>query len=398
MNRNERRKYLKSLGLDESTMRMMEEAQRISDMFEPYRESIMQSIEVVENFQRSHFGVLETIAEKNPAFLEFNNSKAISDLAAVAGKYADTEQQLSKVMGSISLAQDPALIEAMRRVSKTWMDNPSTQELAATMARIVERRMDGVEELSRAVDQVTRGLFLDTFSKIEISDPTWELLGGAERFRATYLDVEVEAPIAPWRPAHEGFSTLTVARSLSRRSAPEPPTEEEVAHAEIRRAQGIADSKDLEVLLESRYPRLLEPFRGARLAASIRGADYQRHVGSSCRAMIEAVLDLIAPPEEVLAWTDLPEDRVEGRPNEPTRPARERYALRKAPVLVQRYLNSSRRDVRTLYREASALVHPSAKVITVDPQEIVWRVESWLLLLVLAVDESEDATDDADES
>jgi len=307
----------------ESFRQYREQNQRLLEQFAPGA-SVYKPIEdvfrVVNQFKLSELS--RTI--QSPAF-ESANAANLS---------------IGRLFESIDIIGVTSLLECTARISGAWgkrfrVLNPITQGLPRNDLTLQSHLAD-IAKFSFVSQTVLSRLSWDEIGNtLRIQSPVRSALQnsflGLTASYSLLLDslekqpsVIISVPPAISRsPAVEFFNGVGLLDSIT---APGHEDVELIGEVEKIRADIRNETQDrLEELLAELDTGLLTPLHGARFSLNAEGPDQVRHFAISLRELFGHVLHMLAPDDEVKAWTQTPDDYHEGRP---TRKARLRYICR----------------------------------------------------------------------
>lgn len=246
--------------------------------------------------------------------------------------------------------------------------------IAAEGSRLVESALQqaNLTESAQLAGLATSALFQFAGQTPPALPQTGVLLEAAEAF----FDSPVESSPADLvgEIPSELFRAVDADQAIHSRSA-------DVADEERSKIARSA-SDELEAILASDHPELVNLLNGARQAALSTNPDRLRHVSISLRELLGIALRKLAPDDTIKEWTNRPDHFHEGKP---TRRARFEYIFRSitGASALRSLIDADMRAAKELFDALSTAAHGPA--LGAPPETLIVlisRAEGTLLLML----------------
>ncbi len=255
----------------------------------------------VEETRLARQAMVDSLASSAPAFKVTNQMDLLSQSIEKQLIQADAFQQAASVSSHLAEAANWAKMSQITLLAETSLSKVQPPNIASLL---------NVEQELR---DIVRGAFAQ-FSRsfADLYQPPAHLLHGSVPSRNVFR-----------LPPVEYFTGAQLVESISIDEAIRDITpQQQQTKAEI--ASETAES--LPALLAQLNPALVQLWRGAKQALRSDNPDRVRHFAISIRELTTQVLHLLAPDDQIRAWSNSPDHFSQGRP---TRRARLQFIYRK---------------------------------------------------------------------
>lgn len=282
-----------------------------------------------ETFRAQNMTLYQQIEK---AFIESCHSSAISDLLASGAQMA---RQINELSHSIGLSVQPAIhamqssnsfilgaFESMTQAAARNQEVLSQCGLLASQALSVAQEPVFIIDVSRAYEFASHSLLIRNQLSPEMVGSLLPISDYARKALLNSADVLVQAQEALYRnfneldltfdiqqtkgfllPAQEVFLNESMLAAISTEEQTFEDEQEDLYQSEV----ALEVSEQLHVLLSRRDEKFIRMWTGATQTIESDNPDRTRHFSVSAREILDQLLCVIAPDNEVRKWDSSPE-------------------------------------------------------------------------------------------